>query len=87
MYRAPIELLYQEPSMVDEIVKGVDDKIEKMVCSAVVNCGVNVDKEELIKALNYDRQQYEQGYKDGYEKAKAEMREVYLHFGDTLNSM
>jgi hypothetical protein len=30
--------------------------------------GYAVDKEELIKALQYDRQQYEKGYKDGLEQ-------------------
>lgn len=33
-------------------------------------CGVNVDKEELLKALKYDREQYEKGYRD----AKAEQQ-------------
>ena len=27
--------------------------------------GYDIDKEELIKALNYDREQYQKGYKDG----------------------
>lgn len=35
----------------------------------VQDYGVRVDKEALIKALMYDRQQYEKGYAD----AKAEM--------------
>lgn len=91
MYNSPIELLYQETPMIDEIVKGIDGQIEKMVCEAVVNCGVNVDKEELLKALNYDRHQYEQGYRDGleegYRKAiedcKAKFRNKFDEFLDS----
>ena len=30
--------------------------------------GYNIDKDELLKALQYDRNQYEQGYKDGIPK-------------------
>ena len=29
---------------------------------------INVNKEELIKALKYDRDQYEKGYDDGYDE-------------------
>jgi hypothetical protein len=36
-----------------------------MVCEAVIKCGVNVNKDELIKALQYDREQYAKGYNDG----------------------
>lgn len=28
--------------------------------------GVNVDKNELIRALNYDRNQFDEGYRKGY---------------------
>lgn len=38
---------------------------ENMVMKAVRNVGVNVDKGELIKALQYDRNQYSKGYEDG----------------------
>ena len=38
---------------------------EKMVMKAIREVGVNVDKEELIKALQYDRNQYTKGYEDG----------------------
>ena len=30
-----------------------------------LDVGVYVDKEELIKALKYDREQYQKGYEDG----------------------
>ena len=38
---------------------------EKMVMKAIRKVGVNVDKGALIKALQYDRNQYTKGYEDG----------------------
>ena len=57
-------------------------KQEEAECMAVITreVGYSVDKSELIKALNYDREQYDKGYADGrasmveeFEKIKAEM--------------
>lgn len=55
MYKSPIDII--EKSMRMEF----DDGIWK----AVQDYAVSVDKEELIKALRYDRDQYEKGYVDG----------------------
>lgn len=64
MYKAPIELISSPPKL------DIDGEIYK----AVVQCGVTVDKDELIKALQYDRDQYNKGYAD----AKAEVaREIF----------
>lgn len=60
MYKNPIEIIY------DDIQYHIEDGIIK----AVQGVGINVDKEELIKALKYDRHQYEKGYAD----AKAERK-------------
>lgn len=35
--------------------------------------GYSIDKDELIKALNYDRQQYEKGYMDGIDSFSKEV--------------
>ena len=43
-------------------------KLEDSVCEAVQSVGVNVDKDELIKALQYDRDQYNKGFVAGYEQ-------------------
>jgi hypothetical protein len=40
-----------------------------MIYQAVLNVGVNVNREELEKALRYDRDQYDQGYRDGLREA------------------
>ena len=50
---------------VDTIFKQIDEQTGNIVLSAVTKVGVNVNKEELIRALKYDRNQYERGYEDG----------------------
>lgn len=54
---------------------------ENNIYKLIRNLGVDVDKEELIKALQYDRNQYEKGYINGYNrKASAVAREVIDEF-------
>lgn len=55
MYQSPIEIIYNE----------LKDYVEDEVYKSVQSVGIKVNKEELIKALKYDRQMYEAGYKDG----------------------
>ena len=58
MWKSPIEIQ-------QDIVRQVDMVIEDGVMKAIQRFDINVDKEELIKALKYDRDQYEKGYQDG----------------------
>lgn len=55
MYESPIEVVY----------KDLQTKVENDMFTAIQEYGISVDKEELIKALQYDRGQYEKGYHDG----------------------
>lgn len=57
-YKSPIEVIMSDMIM----------KEEDQVMQAVWNVGVNVDKEELVKALAYDRDQYAAGYMYAKEK-------------------
>lgn len=59
MYKSPITVL---ESFMDDIMEQRDDKIVAIVQSKI---DVDVDKDELIRALQYDRNQYNAGYKDG----------------------
>ena len=43
---------------------------ENAVFKAVRKVGINVDKEELLKALIYDRGQYDKGYEDAMNEVK-----------------
>lgn len=58
MYKSPIEL------EVENIVSDVVKKADEYIVRYVQQVGVNVDKDELIKALAYDRWQYEKGWND-----------------------
>lgn len=57
---------YESP--ITMIASQIEMKMENDVLQAIQRYGIQVDKDELIKALNYDRQQYDVGYKDGYNK-------------------
>lgn len=59
MYKSPIEIV-QENHLKDLI-----EKVDGYIIQEVVRIGVSVDKEELIRALKYDRDQYNAGYDDG----------------------
>ena len=53
-YKSPIDVIMGQMNMV----------YENEILKAVQNVGVNVDKNELLKALQYDRRQYQKGYAD-----------------------
>ena len=53
---------YQSP--IDLIISKMNMQLDGEIFKAVQNVGVNVDRDELIKALRYDRDQYEKGYAD-----------------------
>ena len=57
-------------SIYKDIVKKKDDAIFAEIQSSF---GVDLDRGELIRALQYDRNQYEKGYWDGMADAKAEL--------------
>ncbi len=56
--------MYHSPIEISQIQEDINIAFEDGVFKAVRRVGVNVDKEELLKALAYDRGQYEQGYHD-----------------------
>lgn len=60
MYKSPIELV------VNQVQNLMLEQQENQVFQAIQKTGVIVDKEELQKALKYDREQYQNGYNDGY---------------------
>ena len=60
MYKSPIELIYKDAQY----------RMEKGIFYAIQKVDINVDRDELLKALAYDRGQYEKGYED----AKAERK-------------
>lgn len=59
-------LLGWEPP-INIMEKEWETKIEGDIIKAIKSYNIDVDKEEFIKALNYDRNQYKAGYKDALE--------------------
>lgn len=55
LYQSPIEIIMQE----------MQTPFDGEVFKATQAYGINVDKDELIKALKYDRDQYDKGFADG----------------------
>lgn len=70
-YKPPILL------KVEQAVKSFNLQVENEVYKVVQNYEINVDKDELLKALRYDRNQYELGYRAGYSKAYSIIREIF----------
>lgn len=70
MYESPIN------AIVNDICSDIQQKEEKYIMECVHNVGINVDKKELLKALSYDRHQYEKGYKDGINKVSNDFKKV-----------
>lgn len=60
MYESPINVI------VNEICSDIQQKEDKYIMECVRNVGIDVNKHELVKALSYDRNQYDKGYNDGY---------------------
>ena len=60
MYVGPITEIVSD--VASEIIKDQEDSLVMQIKQDIL---YDIDKEELIKALKYDRQQYEKGYQDG----------------------
>lgn len=63
---------YQSPivTFTEEVSTKIAEEFDRHIFKAVLNTGVTVDRDELIKALRYDRGQYEKGFHDGFSSAK-----------------
>lgn len=59
-YQSPITFAFGE--MTSEFIK----QDEEAVLKAVMRCNVQVDKEELLKALKYDCNQFDKGFNAGF---------------------
>jgi hypothetical protein len=75
MYKSPIDML------VTDIQHQIASQQDEQIYQAVVSVGVSVDKEELIRALNYDRDQYSKGYTDGKADIREFAKDVAYQFG------
>lgn len=69
MYESPISIT----EIINNIVKKQNEQFENdLMYQIKQTCHINIDKDELIKALQYDREQYEKGYQD----CKADVKKI-----------
>lgn len=66
MYKSPIsistDMAVSNTTAAEQLKESADNAIYKAIC----DLQITVDRAELIRALDYDRRQYEQGFRDGY---------------------
>lgn len=82
MYESPIDKIFGE--IQNQIIKQDEENVMYAVNQAI---GYSVDKQELIKALMYDRDQYNKGYTDGKYATDDRNREIIKHIWKVLNKM
>ena len=70
MFESPIKICTKQIRMTQD----------ETIVRAVQDVGIFVDKDELIKALQYERDQYEKGYADGMAAAQIELSEKIASF-------
>ena len=66
MYNSPITIT-SPITIADEITKKLLGEEEDTIVSYIQTLDIRVDKDELVKALRYDRDQYNKGYADALE--------------------
>ena len=77
-YHPPIEVYMGDMDAVS-FTKKVNEEIDNEICYEIRQkfC-VDGSKEELMKALNYDRHQYEAGYRDGLNDGLEKSEEKWI---------
>lgn len=73
MYESPIKVI------VEEVYAQTLKQQENDIWKAIQKYDINVDKEELVMALQYDRHQYEKGYADGIRDFAKKLVEHYFY--------
>ena len=69
--------------MLKDIVENVRKNQEETVFEYIFQLGIDVDKDELIKALKYDREQYSKGFEDALQQLREKCLEHQdFHKGD-----
>ena len=69
-YQSPIEVFYND----------IEYRFEDAVFKAIQKVDIKADRNEIIKALEYDRGQYEKGYADGKADAQQHGRWEIVYY-------
>lgn len=81
VYEAPITIFQ------NRMEYNIRENIDGMIYEAVLKSDVHVDRDELLKALRYDRDQYAKGYADGKRDAERHGRYITDWLGDSSCSV
>ena len=76
MHESPIKIMETEWST----------QMDGNILKAVKNVGIDVDKDELLRALKYDRDQYDKGYRDGVNKVCSRIMEKLTEANDITST-
>lgn len=60
--------MYDYKPLINVITSGLRTEVDNNIIKAIQDVAVDVDKDELIKALAYDRNQYDKGFSDATPK-------------------
>lgn len=75
MYNSPITIFEK----IDNIINSIEEQRENAIVAKIQETlAIDVDKDELVRALNYDRGQYDRGYQDGHRNGVAVGRQQIL---------
>lgn len=70
-WKSPLQFKIND--IYEKVGRAAGKAFDDMAFRAVEEVDIEVDRDELIRALAYDRGQYEKGYVDGYRAAKNEI--------------
>lgn len=65
---------------ITEVQQDFQKQVDEQVYKEVINVGISVDKRELLKALEYDRKQYEKGFQDGVQSILKDINGVLIKY-------
>ena len=65
--------MYDSP--IDLFISGIQEKFENGIVEALQRFDIDVNREELLRALKYDRDQYHKGFSDGRMSGRVERDE------------
>ena len=84
-----LDLTYKSPIQIkiEKAEKDFNLRLENAVYNAVLNYEIIVDKDELIKALRYDRDQYIRGYWAGYTDGAMEPKKIIPNLRNMINDI
>ncbi len=74
MYQSPIEVY------IEQALNNITEQRDKEICSYITEkMSIQVNREELIHALRYDKYQYDKGYNEGKKEALELYKQALLN--------